>query len=189
MDILKTILQHQIPLLSEAELSEFLSLWTIERQLKRQEYLYGHGREQMHLYFIRKGAFKIFHETDDLKELIVGFGYMHTLLLDLPSFVAGLASIYRIQALRKSELIGIHKRDFYGFMERCPPLATYWRQQMELALLNRLEREIDILMESPQKRYERVLERSPILFQEIPHKFIAAYLRMTPETLSRLKRS
>lgn len=180
--------QHQIPSVSDTELSDFLSLWTIKRQLKRHEYLYGRGREQQHLYFIQKGAFKIFHETEDLKELIVGFGYKHTLLLDLPSFVTGLSSIYRIQALRQSTLIGIHQRDFYSFMEKCPPLATYWRQQIELALLSRLEREIDILIDSPQKRYERVLQRSPILFQEIPHKFIAAYLRMTPETLSRLKR-
>jgi len=36
---------------------------------------------------------------------------------------------------------------------------------------------------------ERVLTRSPQLFQEIPHKYIAAYLRMSPETLSRLLNS
>ena len=49
-----------------------------------------------------------------------------------------------------------------------------------------LEREVDLITYSPQKRFERVFERSPQLFQEIPQKYIASYLRMTPETLSRI---
>ncbi len=56
-------------------------------------------------------------------------------------------------------------------------------------IYEQLEREKDILIHSPRKRYERVLKRSPQLFQEIPHKYIASYLRMSPETLSRIKKS
>ena len=52
-----------------------------------------------------------------------------------------------------------------------------------------MERERDILTSSPLERYNRVLKRSPLLFQEIPNKYIADYLRMTPETLSRIKKS
>lgn len=52
-----------------------------------------------------------------------------------------------------------------------------------------LEREIDLLTSSPFERYNRILERSPQVFQEIPLKYIASYLRMTPETLSRLRKS
>jgi hypothetical protein len=56
-------------------------------------------------------------------------------------------------------------------------------------VLQQMERERDILTSSPLERYKRVLERSPQLFQEIPNKYIASYLRMTPETLSRIKKS
>ncbi len=51
------------------------------------------------------------------------------------------------------------------------------------------EREIDLLTQSPQERIERIRKRSPQVFQEIPHKYIASYLRMSPETLSRLLNS
>ena len=60
---------------------------------------------------------------------------------------------------------------------------------MEQLILQQLEREKDILTSSPIERYKRVLKRSPQLFQEIPNKYIADYLRMTPETLSRIKKS
>ena len=58
----------------------------------------------------------------------------------------------------------------------------------ERALLGRIEREIDLLTPSPKERYARLLKRSPHVFQLFPHKYIASYLRMTPETLSRLKK-
>ena len=60
---------------------------------------------------------------------------------------------------------------------------------MEYLIYTQLEREKDILISSPHTRYERVLKRSPQVFQYVPHKYIASYLRMSPETLSRLKKS
>jgi CRP-like cAMP-binding protein len=60
---------------------------------------------------------------------------------------------------------------------------------MEQLIYQQLEREKDLLTSSPTERYAKVKQRSPQLFQEIPHKYIASYLRMTPETLSRLKKS
>ena len=68
-------------------------------------------------------------------------------------------------------------------------LKASWIQILGVLLLDSMEREIDILTKSPQARYQRVLNRSPRLFQEIPNKYIASYLNMTPETLSRLKKS
>jgi hypothetical protein len=39
----------------------------------------------------------------------------------------------------------------------------------------------------PERRLARLLKRSPHIFQLVPKKYIASYLRMTPETLSRLR--
>ncbi len=64
-----------------------------------------------------------------------------------------------------------------------------WIEILENLGVQQLEREIDLLKNSPKERYERVLKRSPQLFQEIPNRHIANYLRMSPETLSRLKKS
>jgi hypothetical protein len=64
-----------------------------------------------------------------------------------------------------------------------------WGKILENLAVQQLEREIDLLKNSPKERYERVLKRSPQLFQEIPNRHIANYLRMSPETLSRLKKS
>jgi hypothetical protein len=60
---------------------------------------------------------------------------------------------------------------------------------MPWMIIGQLEREVDLLTNDPAERYRRVLNRSPRLFQEVPAKYIANYLRMTPETMSRIKKT
>ncbi len=74
------------------------------------------------------------------------------------------------------------------FIRSDPERFDLWLTILEQLVYQQIERERDLLTASPADRYHRVLERSPQLFQEVPNKYIAAYLRMTPETLSRLKK-
>ena len=75
------------------------------------------------------------------------------------------------------------------FIQSSIEYSNTWQQMLGELIYQQMERERDILTSSPLERYKRVLARSPQLFQEIPNKHIASYLRMTPETLSRLKKS
>jgi hypothetical protein len=50
-----------------------------------------------------------------------------------------------------------------------------------------MEHEIDLLLPDPAQRLARMRQRSPHIFQVVPRKYLASYLRMTPETLSRLR--
>lgn len=50
-----------------------------------------------------------------------------------------------------------------------------------------MEHEIDLLLPEPAQRLARLRQRSPHIFQLVPRKYLASYLRMAPETLSRLR--
>jgi CRP-like cAMP-binding protein len=76
-----------------------------------------------------------------------------------------------------------------SLIENNRDLTKAWNQLLVELIQQQMEREKDLLTAAPSERYKRVLERSPQLFQEIPTKYIASYLRMTPETLSRIKKS
>ena len=81
------------------------------------------------------------------------------------------------------------KQDFLDFINSDITNLQLWNQMLAYTIAAFLERETDLLALTPRERYERVLQRSPQLFQHIPHRYIASYLRMAPETLSRLKKS
>ncbi|MDW3194374.1 MAG: Crp/Fnr family transcriptional regulator [Cytophagales bacterium] len=167
---------------------ERLQLWERTKSLKRNEFLkHGTGIDT-NLYFVVSGTLRIF-VIDQEEELTIRFGYKGNIIAALDSHISGQASDLYIQALKETQLNVISKSTFQQFVQSDPKYQAIWQQLLEQFVYQQMERERDILISSPTERYKRVLKRSPQLFQEIPHKYIASYLRMTPETLSRIKKS
>lgn len=162
-------------------------LWHKTIFLKRYEYLKVNGSTNTNLYYVVSGSLRIFFE-DEYEEQIIRLGYTHNFIVALDTFLSNKPSELYIQALKKCELKMITKKTFLDLIAQKPKYGQLWQKVLEQLLYEQMEREKDILIYSPRKRYQRVLARSPHLFQEIPNKYIASYLRMSPETLSRLKK-
>ena len=156
-------------------------------QLERNEFLKVKGSIDTNVYFVENGSLRIFI-LDDYEEQTIRFGYQGNIIVSLDSFLSGKPSYLSIQALKKTTVKVISKTNFSKFIE-AKENRDWWLNTLENLVLQQMEREVDLLTHSPKERYERVLKRSPQLFQEIPHKYIANYLRMSAETLSRLKKS
>lgn len=159
-----------------------------KKEFRRNEFLKIAGSTDTHIYYIENGSARIFM-TDENEERIIRFGYTGNIIVSLDSFLSGKPSDFYIQALKKTKVKRASKKDFYEVIQSDEEHMKIWIQVLEELVLQQLEREKDLLISSPRERYERVLRRSPKLFQEIPNKYIANYLRMSPETLSRLKKS
>lgn len=158
------------------------------KKFKRNEFLKISGSTDTQIYFIEKGSVRIFM-TDDHEERIIRFGYTGNIIVSLDSFLSGKPSDLYIQAIKKTAVKVASKNDFYQFIQSDETHMKFWINVLEDLVLQQLEREKDLLINAPAERFERVLKRSPKLFQEVPNKYIANYLRMSPETLSRLKKS
>lgn len=163
-------------------------LWTNHVVLKRNDYLKISGSIDTNLYYILSGSLKI-TILNDGEEHIIRFGYKNNFITSLDSFITEKPSDFSIQAIKQTELKVISKSVYMYFINRSAENKQLWNTILEQLILQQLEREKDILTTSPKERFERVFKRSPQLFQEIPNKHIASYLRMSPETLSRLKKS
>ncbi|WP_291287399.1 Crp/Fnr family transcriptional regulator [Flavobacterium sp.] len=155
--------------------------------IDRNEFLKVKGSIDTNMYFIVSGSLRIF-VLDEYEERTIRFGYKENLIVSLDSFLTGKPSDLFIQAIKKTVLKVVHKQQIDQFLET-ESNRNLWIKILENLVVQQMEREIDILTNSPKERYERVLKRSPQLFQEIPNRHIANYLRMSAETLSRLKKS
>lgn len=155
--------------------------------IERNEFLKVKGSIDTNVYYIESGSLRIF-VLDDYEEQIIRFGYKDNIVVSLDSFLTGKPSDFYIQAIKKTVVRVITKAQMDAFLKN-DEKRQLWVSILENLVLQQMEREVDILTSSPKERYQRVLKRSPQLFQEIPHRYIANYLRMSPETLSRLKKS
>jgi CRP-like cAMP-binding protein len=164
------------------------SIWESELILARNDYLKTGGTIDTNVYFIEEGSMRVFL-MDTTEEHTIRFGYTGNLIASLDSFITNQASDLYIQALKKTKLKVISKSSFLEFVATEESITELWHQITYSIILQHMERERDLLISSPKERYLRVLKRSPQLFQYVPHKYIASYLKMSPETLSRLKKS
>lgn len=163
-------------------------IWCGVTDLARGDFLKEANTKDTNLYFIQEGCIRAFIHTPE-EELTIRFGYEGNLIAALDSFITDQPTSMCLQAIRRTKVRWVSKSAYAQFMDESPDTRRLWQQLLEMVVYQQLEREMDLLTASPKDRYERVLSRSPQLFQEVPHKYIASYLRMTPETLSRIKKS
>lgn len=137
------------------------------------------------IYFVKQGSVGLFTKISG-KEQIIRLAYSGSIIFAPDSFLGGETTKYYARTLKKSEIISVNKNNLFKYFSgKEEKLQAIYSQ----IILDLCERELDLLHHSSAERFNRLLARSPKVFQEIPHKYIASYLRISPETLSRLKKS
>lgn len=163
-------------------------IWSASKSFKRGEYLSEAGKYNSQVYWVQEGLFRIYQVEAD-QEYTNRFAYEGDIFSALDSYIHSEPSRFYIQSLRASKVVVCSKAALEGALNESPALKTQWLQGLYQLVYDLLEREQDLMISNPKKRLQRVLQRSPQLFQHVPHKYIASYLRMSPETLSRLLNS
>ena len=144
-------------------MKEIIELSEKKITIERNQYLKVSGSIDRNLYYIESGSVRIFVIDED-EEQIIRFGYKDNLIVALDSFLTGRPSELFIQAIKKTTIKIVTKHEFDKFIET-DPHHKLWASILENLVIQQFEREIDILTNSPKDRYERVLKRSPQLFQ------------------------
>lgn len=159
-----------------------------QKVISKGQFLIKEGEIEKNLYFVISGAIRVFY-LSEFEEQTVRFGYMGSFINSLSSFIKDAPSELYIQAIRKTTVKYISKDKLQNLVNENSDNQRQYIQLLETLVTQQIDREIDLLITSPVERLNRVLMRSPNLFQHIPLKYIASYLRMTPETLSRIRNS
>lgn len=171
--------------LSDREWAEVAPCWT-ERALAKGGFVSRAGVVEPWFSIVASGVQRLYFEHDG-NELCLGFAYGGSWTGDYDSFVRQLPGRFFVQALTDSELYSIRHVDLLRLYDRIPAMERFGRLIVEELIAARATREIEQLSLSAEERYTRLVRRSPHLLQLVPQKDIASYLRMTPETLSRLR--
>lgn len=162
--------------------------WTISKTVTRNDFVDLPNTFCDNMYLVKKGAIKIgvFHEE---KEIILSFALQGELVCNLISFLSGQVSKIYLQALKQTELIGFTKAQFDRLILQDERFASNYRQALESKIVEILNRHIIQYPSDPKTRVDMILKHRPDIFKHIPRKYIAYYLGLAPETLSRLQKS
>lgn len=171
----------------EAEFDLFCNFLKVVR-LERKEYLLSPGQVCRLFAYVNKGCFRRFILDDHSKEIVVNFAIEDWWIGDLDSLFNRTPSIYYIQALEPSMLLTLNKSDFDCACEKIPKFKLFHDRKMQRNHYAALKRLTVAKSGTPEERYLMLMDEQPGLFQRVPLHYIASYLGIEPESLSRLRK-
>ncbi|MAB48235.1 MAG: cAMP-binding protein [Flavobacteriaceae bacterium] len=153
----------------------------------RNEMLCNIGQVCKHFYFIKKGCLKLY-EIDNKGNEVTGFFALEDSIISAnTSFILQKPSRDCLVSLEPSELLKIHRDDFFKLVDTIPQFATVYHKFIEFAFIHSQMRIYSFLGMDGMDKLKWVIEHEPKLLSRISSKAVASYLGMTNSTLSKLR--
>lgn len=161
-------------------------------KLEKQEYpkktiLLKAGQTEKHLSFIEKGSVRLFIPKIE-NDLTFGFCFENQFVSGYDSFLTQEPCTYQIETLSKTMLWRISHKSLQDIYVRTDIGNKIGRLTAESLYLTKSAREQSLLNESATERYLSLFKNRPDLIKEIPLKYIASYIGITPQALSRIRK-
>lgn len=179
---------NKVVTLTDEEFCAFEDITSI-RKLQKKELLIKQPEVCNKVIFTNKGYFRFFHYNSNGDEITSDFIFAPCFVTSYTSLVTGNPSFVNVQAMEQMEIAEMKKDDLYALYEQYPKIERIGRIIAEQIAINSEQHLFLLLNQTAEYRYRNLLQKYPQYIQSIPLQYIASYLGITQETLSRIRNS
>lgn len=155
-------------------------------ELPKGEFLITEGKICQHVYFLEKGCLRGFYNLDG-KEITYWFAFENNFVTSFFSFITRKPCVENVQAIEDSTLWAISHEHLQQLYDRHPDIERLGRIMHERYYVMLEERFLSNHFKEARERYDNLMNHSPHILQRVPLGYIASYLGITQETLSRIR--
>lgn len=145
------------------------------------------GETENYLSFIEKGSARYFIPKEE-NDVTFGFRFENHFVSGYDSFLTRTPSVYQLETLSKTILWRISYEDLQYVYEHRKIGNKIGRMTAEQTFLIKSAREISLLNQTAEERYLALFKQRPNVIKEVPLKYIASYIGITPQALSRIRK-
>ncbi len=157
------------------------------KKLARHEHFLLQGEVCRQLGFITEGYVRLYYVVGD-EEITKDFNFKHDFCGSYASFISQQPALFNVIAMEPVRLYAISRDSLMMLYENFSCWQKLGRLSMERMFVRKELREASFLIDSPEERYQKLWLESPHWVRRIPLKYLASYLGMAPETLSRIRK-
>ncbi|MGN8057624.1 Crp/Fnr family transcriptional regulator [Pedobacter sp. 22163] len=178
---------NQLVQINNAE-AYFLESILISRPFRQDELIINSGDIARYVMFVNAGYIMSFYTDADGNDHVVQFAAQNWWSGDLFSLSDHPRTIYSTKGLTEGELLLLPRSAQEELFSRFPKFERYFRISFQNSLIRQQMRLIEGYTLTAEERYIKFQEKFPTIDRYIAQKYIASYLGMTPEFLSRTRK-
>jgi CRP-like cAMP-binding protein len=138
------------------------------------------------LYFLESGALRGYYTVEE-KEITHWFSFEEDFVTSFHSFITGQPSVENIQLLEGSVLWAISKESLTQLLNQHREIERLLRIAYEKYYIRLEERFVNAQFKTAAERYQTLLQQRPNIIERVSLGYIASYLGISQETLSRVR--
>lgn len=173
---------------SDEEFDRLISFFT-PVTLKKKAYFAMQGEHCRYLAFVNSGCLRAYHTDSKGEEFTIYFAFLNWWTGDKTSFYSGTPSRFSIQALEETEVFRADRVQWETALDTIPTFEKWYRVKTRKSYEATQQKIIDAQTETAQERYLKLIKDAPETVQRIPQHYIASYLGIKPQSLSRIRKN
>lgn len=174
-------------ILSDEDIEKVASSFK-NRKLKAEEHFQDFHKIVNEVAFVDSGILRVYAADNNGNEVTKYFFRENQFFTDLESYYTAKPATEAFQAVTNSELYAIRKSVIEKLSTKIPNLYIFIKSITEAALMNKLKDNDFLNFGSAKTKYLEFVKRYPALAQQVPQQYIASYLKITPQSLSRIRK-
>jgi CRP-like cAMP-binding protein len=138
---------------------------------------------------VLSGIMMYYKITETGEEKVYDFAIENDWVSQYQSMITQTPSPLSIRAIEKTTLYSISAENLQWLYRNVPVFGNIARQIVEKAFIYNLKRTDDLQNLKAEDRYENLLKANPELLQRVPQYYIAGFLGIAPQSLSRIRKN
>jgi CRP-like cAMP-binding protein len=158
-----------------------------KKTYEKNENVFTQGKISNKIYFITKGCVRLFYNVDGIDK--TAFFYTEGQFICAgESYAFNIPAVENYQAIEQTEIYEFTKSKIEELLIKVPKMEVIARIATENELITCQKVIASFVTKSAEERYIDLLNTQGELFQRVPQQYIASFLGVSPETLSRIKK-
>jgi len=155
--------------------------------VKKNTKLEEENKLTRYLYFINKGFLRVYF-MDNGEDRTTQINCPSRFITSFQSFITGTKAYDNVETITDCELLRITKADLDEISKKIISWGIFGEKIYEQALVFNEERTRDMILLTAEERYLKLIKTQKDIIRNVPLQFIASYIGIKPESLSRIRR-
>jgi len=146
------------------------------------------GKIPRYLYFVVSGFMRLFHYNEQGDEITTHINCPPGFITSYSNFVNQEKSAENLECITECELLRITKKDLDLLTQESAALKDFSISVFQQSIVYNENRSKELATLTAEQRYKKLIENFPSIIHNVPVQYIASFLGMKPESLSRIRR-